>query len=171
MNRTLILTGLLLCLALSGCKKEPRFVFVDGGAYHAKSVLLFLGSSIYKKHPWEIKLVEAEPVVIEQLRGQKRVWLIGNVKSFDLSAWLGKELREQDTVILNLDLQGGEQAVLRRMIRQKTVGLVDRLYVKWHPSEEAKGVKELKARMEDAGLWFQGFSFVEAHQERDLVDL
>ena len=171
MNRTLILTGLLLCLALSGCKKEPRFVFVDGGAYHAKSVLLFSQSSIYKKHAWEIMVVEAEPVVIEQISGLQRTKLIGKVAAFDLSAWLGKELREQDTVILNLDLNGGEDKVVRRLLEQKTAGLVDRLYVKWHPSEEANGVKELKARMEDAGLWFQGFSFVEAHQERDLVDL
>lgn len=169
MSRALVLISLvLLQLAAVGCKREPRFVFIDGGARGVESALLFANSTQYKKHTWEIVAIDANPG-IKGLAHLPRVKLITNQEAADLPAWLSKNLREEDTVILSLDLQGAERPLISSILKQGAADLVDRLYVKWR--EDNRGAAELKQRMEAAGLWFMNDSFEDAHRERDLVDL
>lgn len=44
--------------------------------------------------------------------------------------------RPVDHVIVKIDIEGSETAVLKRMIDTQTINLVDSFYVEWHPGTE-----------------------------------
>ena len=51
----------------------------------------------------------------------------------DFSAWLGQTATEGDDVVVTMDLGAGREfALLNRMVRDGTIALVDRLYIRWH---------------------------------------
>ena len=50
----------------------------------------------------------------------------------DFSAWLAGQAVGEDFVVVSLDLGGGRDfALLRRLLRDGTLVLVDQLYVRW----------------------------------------
>ena len=55
-----------------------------------------------------------------------------DVLSIDFSTWAMRNLEPQDHVTLHIDAAGAEFALLRRMILDNSVFLVDELHVKWH---------------------------------------
>ena len=55
-----------------------------------------------------------------------------DVLSIDFSTWAIRNLEPQDHVILHIDAAGAEFALLRRMILDNGVFLVDELHVRWH---------------------------------------
>jgi len=54
------------------------------------------------------------------------------VPSFDLSAWIAQAFEPADEVVLKLNVEGAEYAVLEKMIRDGTILRIGRLYVDWH---------------------------------------
>ena len=43
---------------------EKRYIFIDGGAHHGQALSAFKTTNLYKKYPWEIFAIEANPGVI-----------------------------------------------------------------------------------------------------------
>jgi hypothetical protein len=51
----------------------------------------------------------------------------------DYSAWLSQAATEGDDVVVTMDLGAGREfALLSRMVRDGTIALVDKLYIRWH---------------------------------------
>ncbi len=51
----------------------------------------------------------------------------------DFSAWLGQTAAEGDDVVVTMDLGAGREfQLLSRMVRDGSIALVDKLYVRWH---------------------------------------
>lgn len=55
------------------------------------------------------------------------------VESIDFSQWLKRNFTENDYIIVNLDIEGAEYEVLEKMVADKTLQYIDRLYVEFHP--------------------------------------
>ena len=51
----------------------------------------------------------------------------------DFSAWLSQTAAEGDDVVVTMDLGAGREfQLLSRMVRDGSIALVDRLYIRWH---------------------------------------
>ena len=51
----------------------------------------------------------------------------------DFSAWLGRTAAEGDDVVVTMDLGAGREfQLLSRMVRDGSIALVDKLYIRWH---------------------------------------
>jgi hypothetical protein len=73
-----------------------------------------------------------------------------SVESFDFSQWLSGSFTEKDYVILSLDIEGAEFAVLEKMLQEETARLIDRLYVEFHPGlPEGPGKKDAFRKKRD----------------------
>lgn len=55
-----------------------------------------------------------------------------SVGTIDFSRWLGANFSKKDYIIIKMDIEGAEYAVLEKMIRDGTLGMVDELYVEFH---------------------------------------
>jgi FkbM family methyltransferase len=54
------------------------------------------------------------------------------VQTIDLSAWVRKNTTIFDYVILKLDVEGAEYDILEKMIRDRTIRRIKRLFIEWH---------------------------------------
>jgi FkbM family methyltransferase len=54
------------------------------------------------------------------------------VKTIDFSEWLRLNVKEADFVVVKLDVEGAEYAILNRLVDQKTICLIDELFVEVH---------------------------------------
>ncbi len=78
------------------------------------------------------------------------------VPAVDLSQFLKDKSRPDDYVVLKLNVEGAEYPILRRMLVDGTLALIDRLYVAWHhakiPSINEATHEQLVAEIEQTGL-------------------
>lgn len=54
------------------------------------------------------------------------------VPCLDLSEWIKKNCKLDDLLIIKLDIEGAEYMVLEKMINDKTIDLVDHIFIEWH---------------------------------------
>eukprot|EP01012_Entosiphon_sulcatum_P016740 TRINITY_DN2162_c0_g1_i2.p2 TRINITY_DN2162_c0_g1~~TRINITY_DN2162_c0_g1_i2.p2 ORF type:complete len:211 (+),score=37.14 TRINITY_DN2162_c0_g1_i2:344-976(+) len=54
------------------------------------------------------------------------------VPVYDLSDFLVRRFRPEDTVVVKMDIEGAEYSVLRRVFLSGAIRLVDALYIEWH---------------------------------------
>ncbi len=54
------------------------------------------------------------------------------VEGVDFSSWLFKHFDKKDRIVIKMDIEGAEIPVLEKMIADKTINMVDHLYVEWH---------------------------------------
>lgn len=54
------------------------------------------------------------------------------IEAVDFSEWLKLAVKPEDFVIVKIDIEGAEYAVLERLIEQGTIGLIDSLFVEFH---------------------------------------
>lgn len=54
------------------------------------------------------------------------------VKSIDLSAWLRRNFKKHDYIILKLDIEGAEYKVLDKLFQDGTIHYINRLFIEWH---------------------------------------
>lgn len=54
------------------------------------------------------------------------------VKCFDFSRWVGEHFTLADYVVLKMDIEGAEYAVLDKMLTDGTIDLIDVLYAEFH---------------------------------------
>jgi len=54
------------------------------------------------------------------------------VECIDFSAWLLEHCVADDFVVVKLDIEGAEYSVLTKMIQDRSIELVDRLFIEWH---------------------------------------
>ena len=65
----------------------------------------------------------------------------------DFSAWLRQAATEGDDVVVTMDLGAGREfALLSRMVRDGTVALVDKLYIRWHYQISVRRLLRVGAR-------------------------
>lgn len=56
------------------------------------------------------------------------------VPCIDFSRWLLERFSPNDHIILKLDIEGSEYEVLNKMIVDNSIGLINKLYIEWHPT-------------------------------------
>lgn len=54
------------------------------------------------------------------------------VRTIDFSKWVKDNISSEDYVIVYMDIEGYEYDILNKMISEKTIYLIDKLYVEWH---------------------------------------
>ncbi len=54
------------------------------------------------------------------------------VEIFDFPKWFKKNFTKDDYIILKLDIEGSEFAILEKMIKERTISWVDKLYCEFH---------------------------------------
>lgn len=77
------------------------------------------------------------------------------VECIDFSRWIKENLSDLDTITLKLDIEGSEYDVLWKMVKEKTIGMVDELYVEFHSDtlpEKRQTEEELKIALKNCGL-------------------
>lgn len=74
------------------------------------------------------------------------------VPRVDLSAWMRASFVEADFVILKLDVEGAEHAIVPRMIADKTTRLVDVLLWECHSVGPHSKCHELRSQLVQAGV-------------------
>ena len=67
-----------------------------------------------------------------------------DVRTIDLSRWLRQNTSILDYVILKLDVEGAEYAILEKMLRDRTLRRIAHLFIEWHWAKV--GVSELTHR-------------------------
>lgn len=65
-----------------------------------------------------------------------------NVKAINFSNFL-KKLPECSNIICKMDIEGSEFTVLRHLIEDNTIGIINKIYIEFHPEEftDIKGTK------------------------------
>lgn len=54
------------------------------------------------------------------------------VEAIDFSEWILKNFKKEDYIILKMDIEGAEYAVLEKMIEDGSMKYIDELYIEWH---------------------------------------
>jgi FkbM family methyltransferase len=54
------------------------------------------------------------------------------VESIDFSYWIAGKFNASDNIICKMNIEGAEYDVLEKMVKDKTIDLINRLYVAWH---------------------------------------
>lgn len=55
-----------------------------------------------------------------------------NVKCLDLSEWIKKNYKQNDYIVIKLDIEGAEYDLLEKMILDCTINYVNEFYIEWH---------------------------------------
>jgi len=85
------------------------------------------------------------------------------VESMDFSQWIKRNFTLNDYIILNMDIEEAEYAVLEKMLEEKTIQYIDRLFVEFnydHRKENLirkrkilKNIKRMDVPVETSSLW------------------
>ncbi|MFO7866555.1 MAG: FkbM family methyltransferase [Candidatus Aminicenantes bacterium] len=79
-----------------------------------------------------------------------------HVESVDFGDWLKDNFDIEDTVFIKFDIEGAEYAILDKMFRDRSIRLVDHLYLELHSAImdnfTEKTDKELIEKLERAGI-------------------
>lgn len=89
----------------------------------------------------------------------KTTWKVSKtpiqVPCLDFSRWVARKFNSTDLIVLKLNIEGAEYGVLEKMLADKTLDMIDRLYVSWHfrkiPSISPRRHKRLVANIRAAG--------------------
>lgn len=65
-----------------------------------------------------------------------------NVECVDFSKWLKDNIKPNYNLTLKLDIEGAEYAVLKKMMKDKTIGMVKDLYVEFHWRHMSMAIEE-----------------------------
>jgi FkbM family methyltransferase len=63
-----------------------------------------------------------------QLDRKKPIW----VDTIDFSLWLINNFAQSDYIVLKMDIEGAEYAVLDRMFSDRSIHYVNELFIEWH---------------------------------------
>lgn len=76
------------------------------------------------------------------------------VPAIDFSSWIASKFTSDDFVWLKLDIEGSEYEVLSKMLADKTIDLVDLLFIEFHntPTQDQNSAKELLQKIRDRGV-------------------
>lgn len=82
-------------------------------------------------------------------------WLQYPVQCVDLSKWIIDNFTTQDYIVLKLDIEGQEYNVLNKMINDKSLAWIDKLYIEWHWDKlQIEGIKETHEKLiQDLKAW------------------
>ena len=64
------------------------------------------------------------------------------VHAVDFGQWLKRSVKKSDVVYVKFDIEGAEYPVLEQMLKDGTMSLVDRFYIEFHGTQQAKAAKK-----------------------------
>lgn len=78
-----------------------------------------------------------------------------SVPCIDFCGWIKTNFDLADFIVLKMDIEGGEYAVIDNLISTKTYKYIKQLFVEWHPTKVERGIRmtdDLKHRLQKLGL-------------------
>jgi len=90
------------------------------------------------------------------------------VPCLDFSRWLKKNFTIEDHIVLKLDIEGAEYAVLNKMFEDGTIDYISDLYVDWHYSKIPMNKDDhfaMLARLQQRGLVAKDWAAESQHIE------
>lgn len=54
------------------------------------------------------------------------------VKCIDFSRWITETFNRKDKIVLKMDIEGAEYEVLNKMIKDNSIGYINKLYIEFH---------------------------------------
>lgn len=113
-------------------QKWPNITFYKKAAWSSNGTLDF-----YTSHRIRGK---ANGVFHNKRAGRENIF---KVESIDFSDWLKQTCKEEDFVILKMDIEGSEYEIVPKLIQDGTINLIDIFYLEWHSNRvgDVKGNK------------------------------
>jgi FkbM family methyltransferase len=91
------------------------------------------GSSILDiKNQRNLRKVNEKPKWMEKFGKPEAI----KVNSINLSNWIKDSFEEEDYIIIKMDIEGAEYAILQQMILDGTIEYVNELWIEWHFSRD-----------------------------------
>ena len=87
--------------------------------FYTHNCQISVGSTIFK-----------EKVDYDNNNGQYYTQI--KTESIDFSSWLKNNFTLEDKIALKLDIEGAEYKVLSKMIQDKSINLIKKLFLEWH---------------------------------------
>lgn len=66
-----------------------------------------------------------------------------SVQAIDFSRWIKDTMTEGDFIVIKMNIEGAEFQVLSKMIEDRTINMVGRLYYQFHPNMKPKPARNL----------------------------
>jgi len=97
------------------------------------------------------------------------------VPCFDFSKWLKSNFSVDDYIILKMDIEGAEYAVLEKMFGDGTLAYIDKLFIEWHCAKTGGDVSierhlRVLENVVDSGLVPYKWSAAEAIEAAQIGD-
>lgn len=96
------------------------------------------------------------------LRDDKTWGLTGKtltIETIDFCAWLEENIKEDDYVILTMDIEGTEYDILPKMFETNTVRLINKMYVEFHGNKMKRDTDTLEAELKEKLIATYGKNF------------
>nr|XP_002730991.1 PREDICTED: uncharacterized protein LOC100368107 [Saccoglossus kowalevskii] len=97
--------------------------------------------------------------------GERMLSYREKIPAIDLSLWLQEHFNQEDYVILKLDVEGAEYQILRKMLTDGTIHLVDKLYGEYH-NDQPTGNSDRERLQIKADLKAKGYHMLRWIGER-----
>lgn len=72
-----------------------------------------------------------------------------SVQTIDFSRWLLDNFHESDTIVLKMDIEGAEYPVLRKMIKDGSIDIVDEIHLESHSRKVNVPEKDTEALLDE----------------------
>jgi FkbM family methyltransferase len=132
----------------------PNVEIVEAAAYVKNEVVQF------HKHIDEgVRQDAKEGGTLERTKKNVSQDNVAMVTGIDFAEYLQKNVREQDHVVLKIDIEGSEYDLLQHLIDTNAISLVDELYCEWHKhkvSGKDEIHKQLVAKLQSLGFNITG---------------
>ncbi|XP_070549623.1 uncharacterized protein [Ptychodera flava] len=114
--------------------------------------------------------VDDEEKQATQGGGRRRLSHRRTIPTVDLSMWIQNNTRKDDYVILKLDVEGAEYAVLRKMLQDGTFDWIDKFYGEYHDWEPT-GDSKLQKYFIRREVTKAGFDVIECRLRLELTQI
>ena len=54
------------------------------------------------------------------------------VNCIDLSKWIKGNFREDDHIILKMDVEGAEYKIVEKMVKDESISMINKIFIEWH---------------------------------------
>lgn len=142
---------------IPGLAKQLQEIHKDNPTINIQNSAVWINNEVKKFHLSE-EYTDGSSLLdsLNNLREEHSI----KIPCFDLSTWISETFDENDYLILKLDIEGAEYEVLNKMIKDKTINLIDEFWGEWHDmkisdSKTLKTSKKVYKYLEDNNINFK----------------
>jgi FkbM family methyltransferase len=119
---------------------ESSFSDIDNHTFINKAVWIFDGTQEFYRS--KAKYIDGGTLIKSKTTGALDKGNPIVVETIDFSSWVKNNFKITDTIILKMDIEGAEYAVLGKMVNDGTIAYINELWIEWHPKKIKLSDKE-----------------------------